>query len=164
MAAENAKIKEELKNANAWWSRDINELERRSHAQTTALGEIRRRMTSLEMENIHLRRASADPDEVISVFSNASAKDHHNAAYDHLLDHYKHELSVKDSRIKRLEASLKSAKDEANAALVKLETSSEKEQKMKVGLENKDTYQIFGYSSYFCYSKSVYFFRRLSGY
>lgn len=145
LVAENYKIREELKNANTWWSRDVNELQKRNTIQTSVLGQMERKMTSLATENDGLKRLSVDQEGSFSTratsdASNFSTKlDQRTTGFEGLFDHYKHELRIKDSRIKRLETSLQSAKGETNAALAKLETASEQEQSMKEGLEGKLT-------------------------
>ena len=144
LAAENKKVKEELKNANTWWQRDVNELQRRHANQASVITNLERKMTGLEMENTQLKRnsietyAPASP-RAMSQASNYVCKETQPAtgAYENLLDHYKKELSIKESKIKSLEASLRSARGDNTAAIQKLESATEQEQGMKVALESK---------------------------
>ncbi|XP_067929179.1 centromere-associated protein E-like [Watersipora subatra] len=141
LAAENAKIKDDLRSANTWWNRDVHELQRRHAAQTNVLGEIERKMTALEIENSQLKQCTNNVDEqassILTETSRESFKDQHLPKCENLLDHCKYELNNKESTINKLEASMLSAKGETNAALSKLEAASEREQIMKNGLEGK---------------------------
>lgn len=144
LAAENKKIKDDLKNAKTWWERDINEMQRRRVNQTSVMSNMERKMTSLEIENTQLKRQSIDTGiettpRAMSLASNFVDKEAQasTVAYENLLDHYKKELSTRENKIKSLEAALRSVKEDPSAVIQKLESATGHELESKFDLESK---------------------------
>lgn len=117
LAAENTKMKTELKNAKAWWAKDINELQKRNTSQLTAMSHMERKLTMLETENNHLKTSninlSAYPSCAASHMSTHVPRETQAAGHEHLTDYHKWQPIIKE--YERESAGVNSIDKESNA-------------------------------------------------